>query len=73
MLDDDDQDDDTSHIEYYFHLGYKYEDIVNLLEIYHDVSMTVRTLKGRLKMYNLKKENAGNDEQFFRSIIQKED
>ena len=68
---DDDEDEDRRHIENYFHLGYKYEDIVNLLEIYHGVSMIVRTLKRRLQKYNLKK-NAENDEQELRSIIDKE-
>ena len=68
---DDDEDEDRRHIENSFHLGYKYEDIVNLLEIYHGVSMTVCTLKRRLQKYNLKK-NAENDEQELRSIIEKE-
>lgn len=69
---DDDDDEDRNNIEYYFHLGYKYEDIVNLLEIYHGTSMTVRTLKRRLQKYNLKKKNADFDEQELRSIIEKE-
>ena len=41
----DGNDEQRNYIEYYFHLGYKYEDIVNLLNIYHGISMSVRTLK----------------------------
>jgi uncharacterized membrane protein len=72
MLDINDDDEERNYIEYYFHLGYKYEDIVKLLGIYHGVSMTVRTLKRKLQKYNLKKKNVNTDEQELRTIIQQE-
>jgi uncharacterized membrane protein len=65
-------DEERNYIEYYFHLGYKYEDIVKLLGIYHGVSMTVQTLKRKLQKYNLKKKNVNTDEQELRTIIQQE-
>lgn len=70
ILDSDDE--QRNYIEYYFHLGYKYEDIVNLLNIYHGISMSVRTLKRRLLKYDLKKKNVNINEQELRNIIQKE-
>ena len=72
MLDINDDDEERNYIEYYFHLGYKYEDIVKLLGIYHGVSMTVRTLRRKLQKYNLKKKNVNTDEQELRTIIQQE-
>ena len=45
-------------IEFYFHKGYMYKDIVNLLEKYHDVSINIRTLKRRLKDYGLKRRES---------------
>ena len=35
-------------IEHYFHLGYKYDVIINFLRSKHDICMNVRTLKRRL-------------------------
>ena len=34
-------------IERYFHLGYKYDVIINFLRSKHDICMNVRTLKRR--------------------------
>ena len=45
-------------IEFYFHKGYMYKNIVNLLEKYHDVSINIRTLKRRLKDYGLKRRES---------------
>ncbi|CAB4042081.1 Hypothetical predicted protein, partial [Paramuricea clavata] len=59
-------------IEYFFHLGYKYEDIVNLLEIYHGISICIRTLKRRLAKNNLKKKNNMVEPENLRDIIQRE-
>jgi hypothetical protein len=68
----DGNDEQRNYIEYYFHLGYKYEDIVNLLNIYHGISMSVRTLKRRLLQYDLRKKNLNINEQELRTIIRKE-
>ena len=67
-----DSDEEKNFIEYYFHLGYKYNDIVNLLDVYHGVTMSVRTLKRRLQGYGLKKKNVSNDEQELVDIVKKE-
>ena len=67
----DNNDDERNYIEYYFHLGYKYEDIVNLLSTYHGISMSVRTLKRKLLKYGLQKKNVNIDEQELQSIIKK--
>ncbi|CAH3019573.1 unnamed protein product, partial [Porites evermanni] len=40
-------------IERYFHLGYKYNVIINFLRSKHDICMNVRTLKRRLVKYKL--------------------
>ena len=45
-------------IEFYFHKGYMYKGIVNLLEKYHDVGINIRTLKRRLKVYGLKSQES---------------
>ena len=40
-------------IEKYFHLGYDYETIADLLQVYHSITMRVCTLRRRLQSYNL--------------------
>ena len=65
-------DQERNVIEYYFHLGYKYEDIVNLLDAYHGISVSTRTLKRKLLMYNLKKKNNTVDPEYLKNIIQRE-
>ena len=42
-------------IEYYFHRGFQYKNIVLLLEKYHDVRLSERTLKWKLKDFGLKR------------------
>ena len=46
--------------------------IVNLLSTYHEISMSVRTLKWKLLKYGLQKKNVNIDEQELQSIIKKE-
>ena len=58
-------------IEHYFHKGFRYKEIVLLLEKYHNISMNVRTLKRRLSAYDLKRRNEfdANDVQFIKDLI----
>ena len=42
-------------IEHYFHRGYEYKSIVLLLAKYHDIRLSERTLKRKLKDFGLKR------------------
>lgn len=59
-------------IEKYFHLGYNYKTITDLLQVHHGISMSVRTLKRRLQSYNLVKRKINVDEDLVRNIIRSE-
>ncbi len=50
-------DNEEEIIERYFHLGYKYEVITDLLKNEHGLNMSVRMLKRRLKLHNLTRRN----------------
>ena len=59
-------------IEKYFHCGYNYRLITCLLKNEHAIDMSVRTLKRRLKAYNLSKRTENICEEQVREIIQAE-
>ena len=59
-------------IEKYFHLGYDYETITDLLQVYHSITMSVCALTRRLQSYNLVKRKINVDEDFNRNIIRSE-
>ena len=48
-------------IEYYHAKGYEYQAIVLFLEKYHGISLSLRTLKRRLKDYGLRKKQVNVD------------
>ena len=48
--------DERELIEYYFNCGYSYEVILEFLDRYHDISMSLRTLKRRPSAYGLKRK-----------------
>ena len=48
-------------IEAYFNSGFSYNAILCFLEKYHDVSMSLSTLKRRLSQYNLKRNKTDVD------------
>ena len=54
-------------IEKYFHLGYDYKTITDLLLVHHGI-----TLKRRLKTNNLGKKKINVDEDLVRNIIRSE-
>ena len=58
-------------IEYYFHRGFQYRSIAFFLEKYHDIRLSERTLKRRLKDFGLKRRETvdENIENRARSII----
>ena len=59
-------------IEKYFHLGYDYKTITNMLQVYHGITMSVRTLKRRLQSYNLVKRKNSVNEDLIRNVIRRE-
>ncbi len=58
-------------IEYYFHRGFQYKNIVLLLEKYHGIRLSERTLKRKLKDFGLKRHEPvdENIERRVRNII----
>src|SRR5437016_1048919 len=42
----------------YFQRGYQYPDIVNFLATYHDIKISLRTLKRKLQQLGLKRKKA---------------
>ena len=60
-------------ISHYFHLGYGYEVILDFLNQYHDISLSMRSLKRRFRECGLRR-NAINDvdEQRLRNITRRE-
>ena len=70
-------DNEKKVIESYFNHGYKYDHIVSLLKSEHGIEMSVRTLKRRLKSYNLSRrvdlEEDGNfNQEYIRNLIWQE-
>ena len=59
-------------ISHYFHLGYEYEVILEFLSQCHDISLSMRSLKRRLRGYSLRRNANDVDEQRLRNIIRSE-
>ena len=59
-------------ISHYFHLGYEYEVILEFLKQYHDVSLSIRSLKRKLREYGLRRNANDVDEPRLRNIIRSE-
>ena len=59
-------------ISHYFHLGYEYEVILEFLKQYHDVSLSMRSLKRKLREYGLRRNANDVDEPRLRNIIRSE-
>ena len=55
-----------------FHLGYDYKTITNMLQVYHGITMSVRTLKRRLQSYILVKRKNSVNEALIRNVIRRE-
>ena len=55
-----------------FHLGYDYKTITNMLQVYHGITMSVRTLKRRLQSYILVKRKNSVSEALIRNVIRRE-
>lgn len=68
----DNGDEEMELIEQYFHRGFEYQTILSFLQKYHGISMSLSTLKSRLKQQGLKRVNPNYDIQVVRETIRKE-
>jgi hypothetical protein len=59
-------------IERYFHLGYKYQTIVELLKNRHNITMTLRTLKRRLVKFKPSRKNNEIDDENIKIVMRNE-
>ena len=59
-------------IEYYFHLGYTNEIILEFLKRFHDIEISLRTLKRRLRSFGLRRKGNIIDEARIRAVITRE-
>ena len=57
-------------IEHYFKKGLRYESIVMFLDMYHDIKISLRTLKRRLSEYGFKKRDPEVSEASVRHILE---
>lgn len=64
--------DEREVIEYYFHLGYTNEIILQFLRRFHDIEISLRTLKRRLRRFGLRRKGNVIDETRARHIITRE-
>ena len=66
-------DEETQALKYYFNEGYEYEVILCFLLKYHDIEMSLRTLKERLKLLGLRRRDLlESNNQDVRTRIQEE-
>ena len=56
-------------IEYYFHLGYTNEIILEFLKRFHNIEISLRTLKRRLRSFGLRRNGNIIDEARIRAVI----
>lgn len=64
--------DEKELITHYFNLHYSYSSIIHFLELYHNIIISLRTLKRRLKSYGLKRNSSNIDQNALTIIIEKE-
>ena len=65
-----DYNDEEGLIHYYFFRGFEYEEILMFLEKHHDVKMSIRTLKRRIKSYGLRRRQPDYDLDSVHAAIQ---
>lgn len=64
--------DERAIIEKYFHQGYENKVILSFLASYHDICMSLATLKRRLKDYRLNRRGENVDDNRLKDLIQQE-
>ena len=53
--------DEEKLIKYYFYKGFEYKNILGLLSTYHNIGISIRTLRRRLRKYGLQRKNPEYD------------
>ena len=61
-----------SLLEYYFHIGYENQVIIDFLNHQHGIVLSLATLKRRLRDYGLRRRGVDIEEEKLREIIQQE-
>ena len=70
VVDRNDSTDERAILESLFYKGYEYNEIINLLKTQHNIRMSgMRTLKRRLKFYNLSRNNVEFDPGCLRNTV----
>ena len=64
--------DENDLSKYYFKRGFRYESILVQLDIHYKIKMSLRTLKRRLKVLGLNKNNATASAAVIKQIIERE-
>ena len=64
--------DEKEVITYYFSKGYEYDAIVHFLAKFHDITMSIRTLKNRLRRYQIRRRTPTYDLNLVREAILRE-
>ena len=59
-------------LKVYFHRGYQYQEIVNLLSKFHRISVSVRSLKRRLQDLDLKRRGKNIDIDIVKETVRHE-
>ena len=69
MVDRNDSTNERAILESLFYKGYEYNEIINLLKTQHSMRMSMRTLKRRLKFYNLSRNGVEFDPGCLRNMV----
>ena len=59
-------------IRYYSNVSYSYNSIIIFLNVYHGISISIPTLKRRLRHYSLRRKQIAFNENIVRGIIERE-
>ena len=59
--------DEENLIKYYFYKGFEYKNILGLLSTYHNIGISIRTLR-RLRKYGLRRKNPEYDVNLVREV-----
>ena len=68
----DESDNERVFIEKYFHRGYENKVIIDFLSCYHNIHMSLATLKRRLQSYGLGRRKQNIDDDALKDLIQRE-
>ena len=66
---DSDTEDEQGLIEYYFSRGYQYKSIIDFLSKRHAIDISERTLRNRLKQFDLRRRSPEFDMNEIRRVV----